>query len=153
MSFATLSTQQITQSLTAIPILQSTDMPMQIGEEIGTIENQQLATFSSQTTEQYHGHLTSKLQSHCQPWKQNICRYPTPHAKHLLDYSYSKTYTPTRTFLLYSQTTKVLSQSLQIQTIINALTISIYATISFEIAFKITVFSSITSPQLHKPPI
>src|SRR5436190_2131077 len=28
MSFATLSTQQITQSLTAIPILQSTDMPM-----------------------------------------------------------------------------------------------------------------------------
>ena len=63
-------------------------MQMQIGEEIGTIGNQQLATFSSQTTEQYHGHLTSKLQSHCQPWKQNICRYPTPHAKHLLDYSY-----------------------------------------------------------------
>ena len=62
MSFATLSTQQITQSLTAIQILQSMDMQMQIGEEIGTIENQQLATFSSQTMEQYPGHLTNKLQ-------------------------------------------------------------------------------------------
>ena len=63
MSFAnTLSTQQITQSLTAIQILQSMDMQMQIGEEIGMIENQQLATFSSQTTEQYPGHLTNKLQ-------------------------------------------------------------------------------------------
>ena len=62
MSFATLSTQQITQSLTAIQILQSTDMPIQIGEEIGAIESRQLATFSSQTTEQYHGHLTGKPQ-------------------------------------------------------------------------------------------
>ena len=62
MSFATLSTQQITQSLTAIPILQSMDMQMQIGEEIGMIGNQQLTTFSSQAMEQYHGHLTGKPQ-------------------------------------------------------------------------------------------
>ena len=61
----------------------------------------------SSTMVRYPGPLTNKQLLHCRPWKQNICRYPTPHMKQLLDYSYSKTYTPTRTFLPYSRITKV----------------------------------------------
>src|SRR5216117_1096384 len=56
-----------------------------------------------------------------------------------------------QTFQPYSQTTKALSQSLQILPTINALSISIFVTISFETAFKTTVFVLTTSLQLYKP--